>query len=153
MITQKQLQQRYDYLDGSLVSKLTGNIVGNPCGSEGRLKLTVLGSTYFIHRLIYFYFKGIMPIEVDHRDGNFLNNRIENLRPANSSQNKCNTVVPNSTGYRGVSKSGNKYKAKIKFNGIHYHIGLFETPEEASNAYKKKAIELHGDFATLTCRK
>lgn len=47
-----------------------------------------------------------------------------------------------STGFTGVRKSGNKFKAVIKINGINMHIGTYTTPEEASIAFAAKKKEI-----------
>lgn len=54
----------------------------------------------------------------------------------------------NSTGYRGVSfdKSRNKYVAQIAFKKKHYHLGRYDTAEEASDAYQEAKKKLHGEF-------
>ena len=86
---------------------------------------------------------------VDHIDGNRSNNIWTNLRWATASENGANSKrnagkeLP-----KGVSlnKSGT-YRVKIEKYGKQYHVGCFKTVEEAKNAYREKAIELHGEFA------
>lgn len=48
----------------------------------------------------------------------------------------------NTTGYKGVRKSGSKFKAVIKINGINVHLGTYNTPEEAYEAFKSKKLEI-----------
>lgn len=96
--------------------------------------------------------KGMM---VDHRNGNGLDNRQENLRVCTMSQNMMNRgkTRQNSTGFKGAYKTGdsklNPYSAKIQKNKKVYCLGHYRTAEEAARAYDKKATELHGEFATL----
>jgi len=51
------------------------------------------------------------------------------------------------TNYKGVLKEGNKFITKISKNKKNFYLGSFNTPEEAAEAYNKKAIELFGKFA------
>ncbi len=92
-------------------------------------------------------------LAVDHRDGQGLDNRRSNLRPATSSQNAMN-CRKNRTGtsiFKGVSfASGrNLWKAEICINRKRIFIGRFAVEEDAARAYDAKAIELFGDFAVL----
>lgn len=87
----------------------------------------------------------------DHRNGNGLDNRICNLRPATQQENCCNQGIQknNTSGIKGVSwqKSHNKWSVKIKFNGITYHLGYFDDIQEAEIVVRAKREELHGAFA------
>lgn len=88
--------------------------------------------------------------QVDHINGDTLDNRRENLRFASASQNALNKSVrsDNTSGYKGVSywTTGGKWKATTCVDGKTHHIGFFNTAEEAYAAYCKKAKELHGEF-------
>lgn len=86
--------------------------------------------------------------QVDHKDRNPLNNRRSNLRLATNRQQQANKVsTRNRLGLPGVVKDGNRYKATIKINYRGHHIGSFSTPEQAHEAYRKKHVELHGEFS------
>lgn len=86
--------------------------------------------------------------EVDHIDGDCLNNRRENLRLATHSQNQKNRRrnENNLSGYKGVQAHGKGWKARITSNGRNIYLGVFYTPEEAHDAYCEAAKELHGEF-------
>ena len=74
--------------------------------------------------------------EVDHRDGNKLNNCLENLRWATRSQNCSNKPRKTIGGYRGVYHIGeNKYRAGISNNNKTIWLGVFPTAEEGAKAY------------------
>jgi hypothetical protein len=92
-----------------------------------------------------------IPDQVDHEDRNPLNCRRYNLRLATNSQNKMNKDVAylSCTGFKGVSKHGNRFRAKIWNNDQQYHLGLFDTAEEAAAAYNAEAFRLYGEFAVL----
>lgn len=90
-------------------------------------------------------------LEVDHINGNKLDNRRENLRLCTRAQNRRNNNMQmnNVSGFKGVSwaKRDQKWRAKIRVDGRTIHIGNFEDPKEAARAYDAKARELHGEFA------
>ena len=90
---------------------------------------------------------------VDHKNRNGLDNRRENLRMATRQQNQCNQKIRNDnmSGFKGVSwyKSRNKWLSEIHSNNKKIFIGYFDKLKDAATAYNKKAILLHGEFASL----
>ncbi len=115
----------------------------------GYAKGSVEGKDQTLHRIVAKRMGIDLSNQIDHTNGNKLDNRRENLRSATPSQNVANSdsYKNNKSGYKGVSKRKNKWRAQIQKVGIQYHLGLFDTPEEASNAYVKAAEQLHGEFA------
>lgn len=106
-----------------------------------------------LHRLILSRVLGrdLLPTEyVDHIDGDGLNNCRSNLRLATLSQNNINSRGNrrNKSGYRGVSFNRNckLWVAFLGIGGKQVNLGYFKTPEEAYEAYKRKAKEVYGDF-------
>lgn len=104
---------------------------------------------WYEHHVIWCMVTGEWPRdEVDHRNGNGLDNRWRNLREATSSQQKANRVSIKKDGLpRGVEKAKNQFQARIKVKGKRYYLGLFKIPEEASAAYKAAAEQHFGEFA------
>lgn len=106
---------------------------------------------YQAHRIAWFIKTNTQPDEVDHIDGNGLNNKWCNLREASRMENNRNYPKPktNTSGYKGVSwaKHVNKWLAKICANNKQCHLGYFDDPVLAHEAYCKAADELHGAFA------
>lgn len=88
---------------------------------------------------------------VDHINCNGRDNRWENLRLANNSQNGYNARLSrrNKFGFKGVylNKRDGTYTAEIRNNWKKYHLGTFKTPEEAHQAYVNAAIKFGGEFA------
>lgn len=107
-------------------------------------------STVRMHREIM---KAPPSMQVDHRDGNGLNNQKENLRVCTASQNRMNEGIrkDSTSGYRGVHwvKGKKKWKAVIVRNRKFYQLGYFPTKELGAAAYNEAAKEIFGEFAVL----
>ena len=67
---------------------------------------------------------------------NFLDQVPKNYKPKNNGQQSNNT-----TGFRGVYKMGNRFKAQITVGGKLQHIGMFGTAKEAAEAYDQAALQ------------
>ena len=111
-------------------------------------------TTQRLHRVILSRMLGrelLRHEKVDHIDGNGLDNRRSNLRPATKAQNAQNKrpQVGCTSRYKGVSwhKQRQKWCARIGLNGKLKHLGLFKCELEAARAYNAATIELFGDFA------
>lgn len=92
-------------------------------------------------------------LEIDHINGNGIDNRKQNLRVATHAQNLRNQTVrsTNKLGVKGVclTRQKDKYRATITTNGKQKQIGVFNTVEEAKAAYDKAAPLYHGAFASV----
>lgn len=83
--------------------------------------------------------------QVDHIDGNGLNNTKVNLRLVNNSENHQNRdAVLGLSKYKGVGwhRRVNKWYAHIKLNGRHMHLGYFDVEEEAARIYDRVALQI-----------
>jgi hypothetical protein len=89
--------------------------------------------------------------QVDHINQNTLDNRRCNLRLSTASENRRNRgkTAKNTSGYKGVTRSNNKWQAQIHTNGKCHYLGMYESLEEAARVYNEAAIRLHGEFASL----
>ena len=109
-----------------------------------------------LHRRIWIDNFGAIPegFVVHHKDGDWTNNRIENLREATPTQNNWNAKgkARSKSHLKGVSwsKQLNKWIARIRIGGgKRLHLGVFETPELAHRAYANAAQIHHGNFARV----
>jgi hypothetical protein len=127
----------------------SGHEAGHKDKVWGYRKVKVRSKSYLAHVVIWAIVTGEWPSGIiDHINGTPDDNRWVNLRCVSASQSAINRKMPhNSFGQRGVTKSGNFYRASIQANGDRYCLGQFDTPEKASAAYQKAAAELHGEFA------
>lgn len=89
--------------------------------------------------------------EVDHRNGNGLDNRKINLRACLKKHNQRNKTIckNNQSGFKGVFKasSGFKFRAKLVCERIKFDLGRYESAIDAARAYDKAAIEHFGEYA------
>jgi len=129
----------FEYSNGSLFNKVQRNsraLKGAKVSSkdkDGYLNVQVEGKKYKVHRIIWLMHNERWPegkLEIDHINGIRDDNRIENLREVTGTQNNFNRK-----GVKGYTKRGNKYQAKITVKGRETMLGLFNTTEEAHNAY------------------
>jgi hypothetical protein len=91
-------------------------------------------------------------MEIDHKDGDGLNNQRSNLRLASKKQNQANRGAPtnNRSGYKGVSANGRGgWRASIFVDGKTRRVGDYDTPLEAARAYNQAALAAFGEFAKL----
>ena len=88
--------------------------------------------------------------EVDHCDGDGLNNRRSNLRECTVAQNQWNARMlrTNTSGYKGVSfdRRRSKWTAQASHNNKHIYLGSFSTPADAAVAYQTYCRKERGDF-------
>jgi len=104
------------------------------------------GEYYKAHRVVYFLSTGHWPAgDVDHIDGDRLNNAPSNLRDVTKSVNSQNQKK--AKGYWYDKRCG-KYLARIRIPGEkrQRYLGLFETKEQAINAYQAAKRQLHPGY-------
>jgi hypothetical protein len=132
-------------------TKYSGKIAGWVRKSEKTegldyLFISFFGYSYGAHRLAFLHYHGVLPEEVDHIDGNGLNNSIENLRKSNRQDNARNKrkMKSNKSGVTGVHWNTNQRKWIAKINGN--YIGIYSDFDEAVKA-RVKAVEFDGRFS------
>lgn len=112
--------------------------------------------TFRVHRWIYGEPKGFL---IDHKNGDILDNRIQNLRKATRSENSRNKkkhINGTTSVYKGVYRVKykgvftNRYNASIKLPGNKsVYLGSFKTENEAAIAYNNAAERIFGEFSRL----
>jgi hypothetical protein len=112
----------------------------------------VFKRNYLAHRVIWAMQTGYWPRDlIDHKDQDSCNNRWENLREANKSQNAQNAPghAVSSSRYKGVSfdRRRAKWHARIKVSGSQKFIGYFENEEDAARAYDAASRAHFGEFS------
>ncbi len=160
IISQELLKELFEYHDGMLfwrqntyagIRLIEAHTRAGSQQSNGYRVIGIEGKLVKEHRLVWILLNGKIPenAQIDHKDGVRNNNNIDNLRLAlqgyaDNNQNKSR-YISNKSGYIGVfwNKVANKWQAQIRIKGKAIHLGLFDTPEEASEAYLTKKKELH----------
>lgn len=128
-----------------------GSIAG-AINARGSRLIWIDGQAHYASRLAFLIIDGEWPPEfVDHRNHNRADDRWSNLRKASRTENNRNRRCQrsSSTGLKGVfpSRSGRRFRAAITVDGKRKWLGYFKTPLEASAAYRRAALEHHGEFA------
>jgi hypothetical protein len=112
------------------------------------------GERFSIHRFVMNAKQGL---QIDHIDGDKLNNQKYNLRETNNKLN--NAYRPpskaNALGLKGVTEIKHRpelkkrFRARIHADGKERSLGIYATPEEAALAYNEAAVKEYGEFAWL----
>ena len=105
--------------------------------------------TIYLHKLIAERFKIEEKSETNDLvgavNGNKLDCRLENICWRSRAVASRKRKTSSKTGYTGVYKENNRYRAVISLNRKSIHIGMFDTPEKAALAYNQKSKELFGN--------
>lgn len=146
MMTHSRLLEllRYDDSDGRFYWKLGGRgikhekkLQAGSFDAHGYGQIRIDGVIYKEHRLVWFYKNGEFPEnQIDHINHDRRDNRFENLRLANNSENGKNRPKQrnNKSGHVGVRFYNGAFCAYINVSGKQIHLGRFNNIDEAINA-------------------
>lgn len=131
---------KFEYRDGNIywLYKPNRNVpLGAKAGTvrkNGYCQVCVDKKLHYVHRIIWEMHYGKIPdgLFIDHINHDRSDNRIDNLRVVTHSQNHFNRKAET----RGYIKRNGKYVARLGLNHTSIHLGTFDTPEEATNAYR-----------------
>ena len=159
-LSKEEIEKHLDYKDGKLFWKESRCCNKIKKGSEagtmtvsGYRTVSINGKQTRSHRLIYILHFGHAPEIIDHINGDKLDNRIENLRPANDMTNQFNSKLStkNTSGVKGVvwCKDRNKWKVQIQKNKKTHFFGYFDDINDAEECMKLARSGLHGEYARI----
>lgn len=156
MTAEEYIKERisYDHESGIIYRRMkTRNKPVTTQSADGYVVIGICGKQYRAHRVAWYIYYGFWPeSDIDHVNCIKTDNRIENLRICNDSQNQCNKTKSRGTSrYKGVDlhKASGLWRARIRKNYKVRELGYFHTEEEAAAAYAKAARKFHGEFARL----
>lgn len=122
---------------------------------KGYLTIIVKNHRYFAHRLAFLWMTGKWPEgTLDHINRIRGDNRWGNLRPSTVNESAMNRVCARKRHDlpRGVNPRRGKFYARIRVGDERFHLGTFNTAQEAHAAYEAAAARLHGQFACMTTK-
>ena len=151
MITQEKVKELFDYRDGALFWKKADRSrkMGVRAGSgDTYRRITIMKTPYQESHLVWLYHYGVLPKDqIDHINGIADDNRIENLRECDQSENNQNRVTPknNKSGQVGVQwcKQKQRWWVRIQTNGKRVHLGYFKELQDAVAAYEIGKVTYH----------
>ena len=149
---QARLRELFDYdpQTGIFVRLITAggqlpNTVAGNIKAKGYVHIAVDGEVFYANRLAWVYVYGDVEfVDIDHKNHNPSDNRIDNLRVATHKQNQENYSrrSDNTSGVTGVDFRHGRWRARICHHGKFINLGKFDTQDEAIAARKSAELEL-----------
>ena len=131
--------------DDKIFNKLFGGKIIFSKNHNGYLQIKIDKKSFLIHRIAYLFMTGEWPNgQIDHINGDRVDNRWDNLRVVNNEENQKNQKIysNNTSGVIGVSwcETKNKWKVQISGNKKRIYLGLFKNFNEAVRARKNAEV-------------
>ena len=160
IVTHEELRELLDHCPETVVftwrvnrgGRARAGTVAGAIDTHGYRQIEVFQRAYLAGRLAWFYVTGSWPVnQVDHADGDQLNDAIINLRETTLRQNMANRKkrAGSKSNFIGVVAHEGMWQATVCKDYKRKYLGTFQTEVEAAIAYNAAAKELFGQFARL----
>lgn len=138
-----------------LIKTSTCTVIGTQAGCQnkaGYIVIRIDGVLYRAHQLAWLYVHGESSSNgIDHKDTVEHHNWIDNLRPADQSENMRNQGKHsrNKSGHKNIVWDGKRFIVYVNLNYKTHYRGRFKTLEKALAERDRAHAELHGEFARV----
>jgi hypothetical protein len=151
-VSQERVLELFRYEDGKLFRRSDNQPVKIYVTKGHRyVRIKFDNREFKLHRIIFLYNKGYLPDIIDHINGDRYDNRIENLREANTYQNRQNSRIysTSKSGVKNVYWQANckKWKVVMSINGKRTDFGMYTDLEEAKQVATSMRDKYFKDFA------
>ena len=158
-LTQEQAHRLFEYRDGVLYwkerpknsRKPKGDMEAGTQSGHGYKKVRINKKAFYVHQLVFLMQHGYIPDLIDHIDGDPSNNKIDNLRQANKTENSYNSKmrVDNTSGHKSVvwHKGANKWMVQLQLEKKSKYFGVFDDFDFACLVADEARRLYHGDHA------
>ena len=154
----KEILQKHLFIDiekQEITRLSTGNkLTPRLSGKKGKQYYTIhfcikaKSYNFLVHRLFFYWHYGYLPDQIDHIDTNRINNKIDNLREINDSNNQRNKQKNNirlgkktSSRHKNVTWDKSAWRARVRLNKKYFHLGRFDIEDEAGEAVNQFYIK------------
>ena len=151
-VSQERVLELFRYEDGKLFRRSDNQPVKIYVTKGHRyVRIKFDNREFKLHRIIFLYHKGYLPDIIDHINGDRYDNRIENLREANTYQNRQNSRIysTSKSGVKNVYWQANckKWRVTMHINGKKHYFGMYTDIEEAKQVATSMRDKYFKDFA------
>ncbi len=154
----KKLPSKGEILDALIYNREDGTLINKKSEKErlhgrGYITVSVNGSQFAAHRIVFFLETGREPSHIDHIDGNKKNNKIDNLREITNRNNIRRSSIRSdgSSKYKGVfyNKREGKWVSRITVDFKAKHLTSSFDEKKCARAYDMAASYYFGEYTNL----